>query len=113
MAGNAYTKSALIVAVHGATPTTIATCPGPGPWRVTGIYIAGDETNARTVTIHFVPSGDTAGDANRFGALWPIPANDTLDLELSSPVYLHTNDTVQMTADVTNALTAFVSLKEL
>jgi len=109
MTARAFSASARIQ----ATATTIATCPGPGPWQVTAIYVAGDETNDRTITVYIVPSGGTADETTRFAVNVPIPAVDVLDFELASPLYLQPNGTVQILADVADETVGFVSMLEL
>jgi len=115
MAGRAITLSATVATTP--TMTTVATCPGPGPWKITGMMAAGDDASGadRTLEVFIVPRGQTptaGGGDYRIAADFSIPTADTLDFELFSALYLNPSDTVQMTASGAG-VTGFVSLEEV
>ena len=99
---------ALATTAVGNTATTVYTSSGNS--AVTFASFTNYSGSSATITIHVVPSGDTAGDGNIVIKDLSINAADTHQLYAGGEkLLLENGDTVQATASATSTFTAVVS----
>lgn len=88
-----------------AAAVTQYTVPAATTSELKKAVITNTDTVERTVTIHLIPSGGTAGATNRIFDAYAVPAKATVFLDLSG-VYMGAGDFIQALASAA----AFVNL---
>jgi|6_EtaG_2_1085325.scaffolds.fasta_scaffold10208_2 hypothetical protein len=106
-----------VLTVHAELTTAGVEVFSPGgrrSWRIDAIYIANRDGSDRTVTIHHLKADETtATNASILLKTGTVPTLDTLDLELTSPIYLQPDESITMVASADSTLVAHVSASEL
>ncbi|MCY9591440.1 hypothetical protein [Paenibacillus chitinolyticus] len=101
------TPKRLYVNQPGMTVSTAYTVPALTTTIVKNIHIANNTAAVSTVTIHLVPNGQTATNANKIIACYPVKPNDSISVDLSS--VLHSGDTIQVSQGTANAISVYIS----
>jgi hypothetical protein len=103
-----YTPKRLYIGQPGTTLGTLFTVPANTKVIVTNIVLCNTATTTVKVTLHFVPNGSSASNANKIIADYPVSANDTVVIDDLS-IVLEAGDTIQAVQDTANAVTVYVS----
>jgi hypothetical protein len=74
---------------------------------VKNIVLVNTTSTDAKITMHFVPSGSSASNANKIIADYPVRGNDTVVIDLSA--VLEAGDTVQAVQDTAGAVTVYMS----
>lgn len=90
----------------GTSATTIYTSSGSS--ATTAMFFMNNDASARTLDVHIVPNGGTAGVTNQIIKDLNIDAADTYILNLEK-IVLDNGDTIQALASSTNSIYATVS----
>lgn len=102
-----YTPKRLYVGQPGTTVGTLYTVPSGYKTIVKNIVLANTTSTDAKITMHFVPSGNSAGNANKVVADYPVSANNTVVIDLSA--VLEAGDTIQAVQATAGAVTVYVS----
>jgi hypothetical protein len=90
----------------GATATTVYT--SSGTTALTCMFFMNDNASARTLTVHVVKSGGSAGTANTIVKAISIDPADTYVINTEKLV-LDNGDTIQCTASAASSIQATLS----
>lgn len=91
------------------TVATIYTCPSGNVAGISQAYIHNPNSITYKVTIHLVPSGDSADPTNKIWNLEPIGPNESLPIDPLINAVLEAGDTIQAFADTASKVNIFAS----
>lgn len=91
----------------GTSEATVYTVPGSTNAKVTEVIIANTAASAATVSLSAVPSGGTAGVANRLFASLSINGNSIVVMDMS--VFMDTGDFLSALQGTSGAITLTIS----
>lgn len=91
----------------GTTLSTFYTVPAATQAIVKNLLLCNTTGTDATITLHFVPSGGSAGTTNKVISTYTVKANDTVIIDLSG--VLEAGDTIQGLQGTANAITAYIS----
>lgn len=91
----------------GTAAATVYTVPASTDAKITSIVLANTTGTTATVTLSVVPSGQSAGAANRVLAALAVAPNDTVTVD--SPVHMTTGDFLSVLQGTANAVTVTVN----
>lgn len=94
-----------------ASAATYYTVPAATVTRVTEVLAANNDTVDRTLSLHFVMSGGSATNANRFFPAVNIPAGQLIKFKLDT--VLKAGDFIAMLASAAAVMTTMVSGAEI
>jgi len=94
-----------------ASAVTQYTVPSDMVTEVTSIWISNDDTSERTITLHFVASGGSAGVTNKFLDAVPVGPGQTLQIECKG-TYLNSGDFISALASVASQVNLHISGQE-
>ena len=103
----AFTVTALTQFVAAISETTQYTTPGSTTTIVKSIVMCNTTATERDLSVSVVPSGGSAGVANRILATYPIPPYTTAFLDCH--IVLETGDFLSAIASAATAITVTVS----
>lgn len=86
---------------------TLYTVPANTKTIVKQIILSNTTGTDATVTLHFVPNGQTAGNENKIFSTLTVTANNTGIFDLSA--VLEAGDTIQAVQGTANAITIHIS----
>lgn len=92
----------------GTTNSTLYTVPASTTVKVASIVITNTTSSSATLTLSIVPSGGTAGAANRILAAIAVGGNVTMTLDPIS-VYMNASDFIAGLQGTSSALTVTIS----
>ncbi len=103
--------------VHAELTTAGVAVFSPGgkrAWRIAAIYVCNRDATDRTVSIHHLKETEGITDnATLLLKTGTVPNLDTLDLELSSPIFLLPAESITMVASADSTLVGHVSAVEM
>ncbi|MGC4378243.1 hypothetical protein WD019_15145 [Fictibacillus sp. Mic-4] len=101
------TPKRLYIGQPGTAASTLYTVPANTKSIVKNVVLTNTTGADATITLHFVPSGGTAGAANKVISSYTVSANDTVVIDLSA--VLEAGDTIQGLQGTASAVTVYLS----
>lgn len=102
-----FTAVKLYTGQPNTTATTLYTAPASTRTIVKNIMLCNTTSTDTNITMSLVPSGGTAGTANRILAGLVVKANDTVVIEISG--ILNTGDFISALQATNGAITAHIT----
>jgi hypothetical protein len=103
----------MLAAEATTSAATMYTAPSGAVAVINAAIVRNNTGTARTVEVHIVDNGDSAGDVSRKVGDLNAPANDTVTLPEIVGLPVNRSGTIQILASAASALVVTIGLEEL